>query len=54
LGLENCTITKRNQAEQGDAAQADDQVRFQPVLAVAFFQKYLQAAQAHAEGDDPA
>ena len=43
---------KADQADQGDAAQGHDQARFQPVLAMAFLQEHLQAAQADAEGDD--
>ena len=41
-----------DQADQGDAPQADDQVRLQPVLAVPLFKKHLQAAQPQAQGDD--
>lgn len=41
-----------DQADQGNTAQADDQVRLQPVLAMAFLEKHLQAAQPKAERDD--
>jgi hypothetical protein len=45
-------ITKLIWLTSSNAAQADDQVRLQPVLAMALFKKHLQAAQPDAQRDD--
>ncbi|MNN14750.1 hypothetical protein D3C81_1278290 [compost metagenome] len=49
IGFGKLQDHKGDQAQQGDAAETDDQARLQPVLAMAFFQEHLQAAQADAK-----